>query len=264
MPNQHFVHLDWFRTEFDLAYGFSKDWDIELDIPYDVKTVSAKYELPDGTPFNNPQGDLHHRDERLQGFSDFKLLANYRPGSVLLKDDRLHVGLGLSLPVGETQEDPWELGDQGLKHQHIQFGTGTVDPVLRLDYYLLANPIGFLVSANVQIPLYENSKGYKGSTQGDFTVGPRVQLADWLVLGASYVASYQTRAFWDGDPDENSGYFLQGVGFNAAIRVAPRVTIIPTVLRVHSINTRGSSDSLKMDWLAGLSIDIALGGGHTE
>lgn len=263
MPNQHFVNLDWYRTEVDLAYGFAKDWDIEIDIPYDFKLVSAKYELPDGTPFNNPQGDLHHRDERLEGLSDLKLLVNYRPGSVLMKDDRLHVGLGLSLPVGETEEDPWKLGDQGLQHQHIQFGTGTVDPVIRLDYYKLADPVGFLVSAGLQIPLYENHHTYKGSTQADFTVGPRFQIADWLVLGASYVAGYQTRAFWDGDPDENSGYFLQGVGFNAAIRIAPGLTLIPTVLRVFSIDTRGSGDSLKMDWLAGLSIDLALGGGST-
>ncbi|RPH48752.1 MAG: hypothetical protein EHM91_03915 [Planctomycetota bacterium] len=261
MPNKHFVHLDWFRTEFDLAYGFSPNWDIELDIPYDVKTVSAKYELPDGTPFDNPEGDLHHRDERLQGLSDLKLLANYRPGGVLMKDDRLHVGIGLSLPTGRTEGDPWKLGNQGSKHQHIQFGTGTVDPVVRLDYYRLADPIGFLISTNVQIPLYENRRTYKGSTQADFAVGPRVRFSEWLVVGASYVASYQTRSFWDGDPDQNSGYFLQGVGFNAAVRLAPRVTLIPTVLRVHSIETRGSSDSLKMDWLVGLSLDLALGGG---
>jgi hypothetical protein len=259
VPNKHFVHLDWFRTEIDLTYGFSKDWDVELDIPYDVKTVSARYELPDGTPFNNPQGDLHHRDEQLQGVADLKLLANYRPASVLLKDDRLHIGLGLSLPAGKTEEDPWELGNQGLRHQHIQFGTGTVDPLIRMDYYLLADPVGFLVSAAVQIPLYENSKGYKGATQAEFTVGPRIRAADWLVLGTGYVAGYQTRAFWNGDPDENSGYFLQGVGFNAAIRVAPGVTLLPSVLLVHSIHTRGSSDSLEMDWLVGLSIDLALG-----
>jgi hypothetical protein len=258
VPNRHFVHLDWYRTELDVAYGFSKDWDVELDVPYDVKRVRARYELPDGTPFPNPTGDLHHRDETLQGLSDLKLLLNHRPGGVLVPDGRLHVGLGLSLPVGETESDPWKLGNQGAKHQHIQFGTGTVDPVFRIDYYVLADPVGLLASANVQVPLYENHHTYKGSTQGDFTIGPRVKIADWLVVGASYVASYQTRAFWDGDPDENSGYFLQGVGFNAAIRVAPGVALIPTVLRVFSIDTRGSGDSLEMDWLAGLSLDIAL------
>ena len=161
MPNKHFVHLDWFRTEFDLAYGFSKDWDVELDIPYDVKTVTARYELPDGTPFDNPQGDLHHRDERLQGFSDLKLLANYRPGGVLMKDDRLHVGIGLSLPVGETEEDPWKLGNQGLKHQHIQFGTGTWDPILGAAAGRRFGEAAFTLSAVTRLVFGENGHGYR-------------------------------------------------------------------------------------------------------
>lgn len=257
VPNFHFVELKWFRTELDLAYGFVKDWDVEIDIPYDVKDVDARYELPDGTEFDNPEGDLHHRDERLEGVSDLKVFLNYRPGSVFMKDDRLHVGLGISLPVGKIEDDPFRLGDQGLKHQHIQFGTGTFDPLLRVDYYKLADPIGVLVSANVQAPLYENRKGYKGAKQADFTIGPRVQVSDWLVLGASYVASYQTRAFWDAEPDENSGYFLQGVGMNAALRLAPGVNLIPSALRVFSIDTRGGGDSLEMDWLVGLSLDLS-------
>ena len=259
MPNRHFVDLQWFRTELDLAYGFAKEWDVELDIPYDVKDVDARYELPDGTAFDNPQGDLHHRDERLDGLSDLKLFANWRPGSLLLKDDRLHVGLGMSLPVGRTEEDPFELGNQGLRHQHIQFGTGTFDPLLRLDYYRLADPVGLLLSINLQAPLYENRKGYRGATQADFTFGPRAQVSEWLVLGASYVAGYQTRAHWDGDPDENSGYFLQGVGFNAALRLAPGVTLIPSMLRVFSLDTRGGGDTMEMDWLVGLSLDLSLG-----
>jgi hypothetical protein len=45
------------------------------------------------------------------------------------------------------------------------------------------------------------------------------------------VATYQTRAYWDGDLDENSGYFLQGVGFNAAIRLARASTSSGTAWR---------------------------------
>jgi hypothetical protein len=50
---------------------------------------------------------------------------------------------------------------------------------------------------------------------------------------------------------------------NAAIALAPGVNLIPTVLRVVSIDTRGSGDSLEMDWLVGLSLDLALGGGRS-
>lgn len=257
LPNEHQVRLRWTRVELDLAYALGGGWDVELDLPYDVKVVDARYELPDGTSFDNPNGDLHHRDERLEGMSDLKLLLNWRPGGVFTADDRLHAGLGLSLPVGRTESDPYELGDQGLKHQHIQFGTGTFDPLLRLDYYRPAAPLGLLVSLNLQAPLYENRHDYRGATQADLALGPRIRIFDALVLGASYVASYQTRAYWDGEPDENSGYFLQGVGVNAALRVAPGVTLVPTLLRVVSIDTRGSgSDTFEMDWLIGLSLDI--------
>jgi hypothetical protein len=31
----------------------------------------------------------------------------------------------MSLPIGKTEENPFELGDRGLSHQHIQFGSGT-------------------------------------------------------------------------------------------------------------------------------------------
>lgn len=90
-----------------------------------------------------------------------------------------------------------------------------------------------------------------------------MQAFDWIVPGASYVASYQARACWDGGPDENSGYFMQGVGCSAAIRLAPGVTLIPAVLRVFSIDTRGSGDSMAMDRLVGLSMDLAQGDGSS-
>lgn len=258
MPHRHEVRLDWTRVQLDLAWSFAEKWDVELDIPYDVKVVKADYVLPDGTSFQNPRGDIHHRDERLEGFSDLKLFANVRPSNVLVADDRLHAGLGVSLPTGKTDSDPWELGDLGLKHQHIQFGTGTVDPLLRLDYALPADPVGMLASVALQAPLYENRHGYRGSTQLDLSVGPRFRAAETLVLGASWVFGWQGRATWDGDSDPNSGYVLQGVGLNAAVRLGPGATLIPSALRVYRIDPRGGGDSFEMDWVLGLALDLCL------
>lgn len=176
-----------------------------------------------------------------------------------MDNDRFHAGIGVSLPTGRTEEDPWALGAQGLRHQHIQFGTGTVDPVVRLDYSRLADPVGFLVSTSLQTPAYENSEGYRASPLFDFSIGPRVRIDDWLVVGASYVASYQGRATWSGLADENSGYFLQGVSVTAPIRLAAGFTLIPTLLRTFSIRTRGDQDAFRMDWMVGVSLDLSLG-----
>ncbi|HYF00863.1 MAG TPA: hypothetical protein VEJ18_18220 [Planctomycetota bacterium] len=260
MPNRHFVELDWFRVQLDVARSIGPGWDVELDIPYDVKDVDARYERLDGTPFDNPEGDLHHRDERLEGVADLKLFVNRRRGGVLRDGDLLHVGFGVSLPTGRIESDPWERGDLGLRHQHIQFGTGTFDPLLRADYYILPDPVGAMLSLNIQTSIYENRHDYRGPMQADVALGPRVRVVDPVVLGAGYVASYQSRAYWDREPDENSGYFLQGVGFSAAIRVAPGATLIPSALRVFSIDPRGGGDSLEMEWLFGLSVDLSFGG----
>jgi hypothetical protein len=166
------------------------------------------------------------------------------------------------LPVGRTEEDPWALGSLGLPHQHIQFGTGTFDPVVRLDYYLLPDPVGFLVTTAAQVPLGRNAHGYRGSTMLDFSVGPRVKLAEWLVVGASWVASWQSAATWDGVPDANSGYFLQGVSLSAPVRLSSGLSLVVTVLRVLSVETRTAGDAFEMDWMVAVSVDASLGSGR--
>jgi hypothetical protein len=39
---------------------------------------------------------------------------------------------GVTVPLGRTEPNPFTLGDLGLPHEHIQFGTGTWDPVVGL------------------------------------------------------------------------------------------------------------------------------------
>ena len=56
----------------------------------------------------------------------FKKRDLFKDGSIL------RLGMGLALPSGRTESDPWILGDSGKKHLHIQFGNGTVDPLLNL------------------------------------------------------------------------------------------------------------------------------------
>lgn len=258
--HRHIVSLDWYRTELDTAYRFLSDWDVELDVPYDVKDEKVRYELPDGTPYDSPTGPLHHRTETLEGFGDLRLLFNYRPVNVFLEGDQLHAGFGSTIPTGRTEENPYELAALGIPHQHIQFGTGTFDPLLRFDYSIQRGFWGFDVALGLQAPLYENRKGYKGSTIFDAAIGPRFQFADWLCVAIHYTPVYQTRAFWDGEPDENSGYFLQGLTVRASVHLSSGLRVMLMAMRTLDVDVRAGGDSFEMDWMLGISLDVAIGG----
>ena len=89
----------------------------------------------------------------------------------------------------------------GLRHQHIQFGTGTFDPVLRLD---VARPFGRLqlggLRAGPHLALYENSQGFRApatrSYGGRATAG--LQLFGKLQRRLGPDVLYEGPERWDG------------------------------------------------------------------
>jgi hypothetical protein len=250
------VKLDWTRIELDLAVPISDSIDLELQVPYDIKDVKARYELPDGTPFDNPLGDLHHRTEKLEGVSDFKLYWNFNV-------DGWRLSAGLNLPVGRIEPDPYALAALGLRHEHIQFGTGTCDPLARVSrLFHVVEGLDFNIAAGTQVPLVENRHGYRGPPMVDFSAGPRVQITDWLGVTAGYSALYQGRAYWSGFPDPNTGYLIQGFQASLPIRIEPGILIVPNLFRAFDTHLRDGGDAFELDWIAGLSIEVSLGGGR--
>lgn len=72
------------------------------------------------------------------------------------------VHLGATLPVGSIVENPFRLGRKGQSHQHIQFGTGTVDPFSEVE---VQSQLGrFTIAAWMlsRVPL-KNRHRYQGS-----------------------------------------------------------------------------------------------------
>src|SRR5262245_21297607 len=227
---------------------------MERQMPYDIKDMKARYERPDGMRFDNPQGNLHHRTETLEGAADFKLFYTWLVGD-------WRISPGLNLPVGDTVDDPLVLGNLGLNHQHVQFGTGTVDPLARVYYLLhLGETVNFSFGAGAQIPLVENSHGYHAPPMVDLTVGPRIGVTDWLTLSLSYSCLYQGRAYWSGVPDPNTGYTLQGFQAALPIHFANGLFIIPSLYRAFDVDVRDEGDTFELDWIATMSVEIPLGG----
>lgn len=257
IPNTHIVTLDWTRYELDLMIPWN-DWiDLELQAPYDIKNVHARYELPDGTPYDNPEGNLHHRTEKLEGASDFKLYWNFNV-------DGWRLSAGVNLPVGRIEDDPLRAAALGLRHEHIQFGTGTCDPLARVSRVVHAmEGVDLTFAAGAQFPLMQNRKGYHAPETVDFAAGPRVQIADWLAVSAHYSVLFQGGARWNGARDPNAGYMIQGFQVSVPIRLGSGILIAPNVYRAFDVKTRGGGDAFKLDWIAGLSIEIPLGGGPT-
>lgn len=234
-------------------------WDVEAELPYDVKDVEVHYELPGGAEFDNPQGDLHHRTETLEGVGDLRLLLNWRGRPGVFAGDFLRLGAGFTLPFGRIEEDPYALGSQGVRHQHIQFGTGTVDVLFRADALVTSGDVGFAASFGLRSSLYENREEYRAPTELDASIGPSWRALDGLSLSLRYSALYQTRGTWDGKSDPNTGYLQQGLGVSAGIRLGKGLTLIPSLSRTISIDTRGDADTFEMDWLAGLTLEAGFG-----
>ncbi len=150
--------------------------------------------------------ELHHRSETYTGLSDLMLLVAHRWSGLLTGDDALTVAGGFTIPTGQTERDPFKAGASGKKHLHIQFGTGTVDPLLEV-YYTLPLPadLSLGVSATGRFPFYENAKTYRAPLEvtGNLRVG--YALTSWLNLSGDFTTFWQSSGHWDGKRDVNSG-----------------------------------------------------------
>ncbi|MBL9020528.1 MAG: thioredoxin family protein [Myxococcales bacterium] len=100
---------------------------------------------------------IHHHNETLVGSGDPWLFARM---SLPAGGFTLGARLGVSLPLGRTEEDPFELGDRGIAHEHSQFGTGTFQPLLGLEVARIFGPVRAEVFGLTLQSLYENDHGY--------------------------------------------------------------------------------------------------------
>lgn len=156
-------------------YGLNQSFGVDLQLPFRVVATSVEYTTLDGAPYEPLDEGVHHRDETLAGLGDPWLL--FRAGDFV---DRfwLAARAGVSLPLGSTEEDPFELGDQGLRHQHIQFGSGTFDPIAILELARSFDGVVLQAFVQAQLPLYANRHGYQapwrvygGTSAGTLLVG---------------------------------------------------------------------------------------------
>lgn len=231
--HDHVVSLDFLRTEFSFEYTFKENWSAWLRVPYDLKHQEASIEYVE--PVNEAEQlailrnrDIHHRNETYTGLSDFRFLVAHRINGVLGKNGRLDVALGSSLPIGRTEGDPLAAGKRGEKHMHIQFGTGTFDPLLELHYATFLNDKTSLAFYTInKLPFYENSHGYKGPVETTSGVSLGYQLTDWMGIRGTFANFSQSYAEWNDVDDPNSGLISYNGNVGVTFRTLKGLLITP-------------------------------------
>ncbi len=198
-----------------------------------MKDQRIDYRTLAGDPYDPPYGDIHHRTERLDGFGDGDVGVAFSPARDFL------VGLGLAIPLGRTEPDPIELGRRGQKHEHIQFGSGTVDPKFSVQWSRPFGRIRLAASADARLPFYENRHGFQAPVTVRWALGPSVALGS-TGFSAQYAGQYQTVGKWSGETDEGTGFHNGGVFLRGSLLIANGWRVSPGLYR--ELYSRSLSD----------------------
>ena len=230
--HRHEVQMNVVRFDAGFKYQISPQLRLEATLPYEIKSQDSSIpgidavEDPDERTAMLRNRDIHHRNATYRGISDMDILLGYTKHGIIGTHDTLTAKFGSTIPFGKTEEDPWVLGDMGKKHLHLQFGTGTFNPIANLRYNF---PVYGGLSANASVrgkmPFYENSKAYRGSWDVTYTGGLNYRLNDWLSLQTSYLGLYQSYAYWQGEKDINTGLRFSMASLGASIATPYNVPI---------------------------------------
>lgn len=210
---------------------------MSLRLPYDVKDQRVRYSTLDGQPFVPPYGDIHHRSETLSGVSDGNLMLLWAPDTAGTSHWRL--GIGTTLPIGETVDDPVAAGREGRKHEHLQFGSGVFAPEVEIGW---SRPVGRAIAAaslQATIPVTTNSRGFRPPKNFRWSVGPTFN-AGRVGVTASLAGQYQTIGRWNGEVDEGTGFSNGGVRLQLSLPAGAGLTVAPSVYR--ELFSRGLHD----------------------
>jgi thiol-disulfide isomerase/thioredoxin len=187
------------RLSASLAVGGG--FGVELELPLRVFDTDITYRDVFGDAVALTTPNVHHRDETLTGLGDPWLLGVWRRG---IGPVVVGVRAGASLPLGGTEPDPFALGDMGLEHEHFQFGTGTLDPIVGADARWRLGRVQLFAWALTKQTFHENGHGYQagdryaGGLGGESPVGP-------LRLRLGLDAQRETAETWQGVKQAEEG-----------------------------------------------------------
>lgn len=195
----HVQHITMVDTTAIVARGLGRGFGLEYVGSLRQITTRIRFENLDRLPTVVPNGDIHHRNETLVGPGDPWLMAvaGRRIGvwSAALRG-------GITIPLGKTVENPFALGRRGLLHQHIQFGTGTWDPLAGASLGRRFGEVMTSASALARLPVSENRHGYRAGRRVQVSAGADRRIRGPWRAQAGLDYGRETAETWSGRVEE--------------------------------------------------------------
>ncbi|MEZ4359455.1 MAG: thioredoxin domain-containing protein [Kofleriaceae bacterium] len=225
------------ESRLQVELGLDRHFAVSATLPVRVVATSIRYLDADGGEVTLVTPGIHHRDETLVGLADPLLLASV---TTARGPWRLTGRAGVTVPLGSTEENPFTLGDQGLRHQHVQLGTGTFNPTLAAELARAWGPWHAGAFALTQQAVYANGHGYQAGDRYAAGVALRRRFASALAGRVAAEVQGETAERWGGrvpTDDGNRGRLdvILGAGVSWAIgeRLALDVALkVPAYTRV--------------------------------
>lgn len=221
-PHMHGARMALTHMDLSAQYGLRENLQFSVRVPYDVKDLRIRYTTLDNAPFTPPYGDIHHRTQTLTGISDPSISLGWGMGSGWI------AGAGVTLPVGRTEKNPIILGREGKQHQHVQFGSGTFQPKLSLQY-VHPGAVSLFGRAEATVSLYENGEGFRAPSTFAWFAGPGFTVRG-ISISPRFEGQHQTIGRWNGEIDEGSGFTNGGVRVGVSVPAGP-FSISPSMYR---------------------------------
>ena len=250
------------------AYAFTERWSLELQVSFRVLSTDITFRRLDGTAFEPDYENIHHRDETLYGLGDPWLLAR---AALLLGPVSLQGRAGVGLPVGETRENPFALARAGKSHQHIQFGAGTVFPVVGVDASVPVGPVAVQARAQAVLYVAENTEGFQAGNVYSGGLGVEGRPLERLSVGGGPEVQVERPERWDGQLEEEGnlgrwelrlgariGYDLGGTTLGASVSVPLYIHLTESSHRHAPEGADGEAGQLEYPLLVGLSVTTSL------
>lgn len=235
--HEHAVTMNVLRTVLDVERRLAPDLALRLRVPFEARDRRAAVRplaaATDEQRANMQRGlDLHHPDETLVGVRDAELLAASTWRDALRAGDSFTAAYGLSLPLGATEADPYRTDAAGnvLPHEHVQFGSGTFDPLLTLTWTTpLAPSWSHTLHAAAHWPLYANRHDFRAPREISLYADAVRELAGGWRVRAVALAQWSGKAEWSGVSDPNTGW-LAGYAGVGVERHAARTALAAQIL----------------------------------